>query len=1477
MNPYRQIDRVFAPVSSDEDITPELIQAWGRQVTGAMGWAELLQLWRIVVLAEADSGKTREFEEQVKRRREDGDFAFFGRIELIADNGLVDLLSRDDTERFTAWLASTETAWFFLDSVDEAKLTRKSLPLALTRFARDLGPAYDRARVVISCRGSDWDGADLAHFEAELPAPLPAEDVGREDDEDALFAVLPSETSNTVNQTPRAAVRPRPEIVRLVDLTAEQRRAFVVAEGVTDPEAFDAAIARQGLRDLAGRPGDLRRLVLYWRTQGRFGSLTDMMEFSVTARLGERNGRPDASLLTDDQARLGAERIAAAMTLCSVLTVRSGDAEDADAQGLDPALVLGDWTLEMRGALLRRAAFAITTFGVVRFHHRSTQEFLCGAWFGRLLGRPGAETAVRRILFAEQYGVRTVPPSLRPAAAWLSQYSPGLAGALIACEPLILLTGGDPAALSLTARAELLQVYGRRETAGDLSDHFIEPAPLWMFADKNLAPTIRSVWPMAISETGKSFLLDLIRIVEEGRIHACLDLVEAIALDASADRYVRITAARALEACQDGPRLRRLADDLLRYADALTADLAPSMALACFPLALTVAELLRIIDESVPAREYQVEGFGHILEALWDQAADEDTREALIAGIAAVCRRPPLQEYHRLSERHRVLANHVHGLARRAVIASDDGGVTPGLISLLQVAERARDESYRSEDEPGLFRLVQARPNVKTALFWADVEEDRGAADEGEVIVHYWQIWRLGGRLAQPVEADIPAFEARLFEGLIVDRRMALSVLWQLARHDPEHAETNLDRLAGLVADQEVLAADLIQHRTPRVKSASETRFEAEDEQRKRRNEKRQSRDRETLIERRRALQADPGLLSDPERIRNWPGALALDQLTEWLAKVKKADRNKVALLWRDLEPAFGKTVAQAYRDGMKAIWRVTTPERPVWTGGTRTVKRTTLLAVAGLGLDAAEDSEWARRLTPEEVLRATRHGVWADQSYPAFLSDLLAAHPAASAPPVLEALDREWKHQGDGYTPFLYAAEAGNIPMSPQVRVAVLAHIMGPENAKVDRTYAGRQMLRRITDLTEVERRAYVGLVRRRLKAARRKGDSDRIIGFLGALLEFDARVGTPALEAYLSETAAIAGEAEKVWARLFGRSQGVVASIWPNEVALLRRLTELAYIYVHPDKDQWIDGEMTRRDDAQTARNAVLSALMEHRDLAAFEAVSGLAEGARSHHRATRFRQLAKRMAERDSEREPWKEAHVRAFEADLTAPAQSGEDLLRLILGLLDDIALRFTEQDVSSAAVLRTAADEKAVQQWLAAELHNLAAGRFRVHLEKQIVNDDRPDITISSATAGVEVAIEVKHADKSWTIRRLEAALSHQLAEQYLKPDYRRYGVLVISGHSPRKWIDTKTRCRLTFAEVIARLRDQATLIHKNASGAISVDVRGIDAWSSATNADASPTSAPPAGKGKRVSRLRKPGSSVSATRRPRLRAGDGPG
>ena len=61
---------------------------------------------------------------------------------------------------------------FFLDAVDELKLVQGKLDRALNRLSRDLGGVLDRARVIVSCRPSDWRPvADRRTFQKCLPIP----------------------------------------------------------------------------------------------------------------------------------------------------------------------------------------------------------------------------------------------------------------------------------------------------------------------------------------------------------------------------------------------------------------------------------------------------------------------------------------------------------------------------------------------------------------------------------------------------------------------------------------------------------------------------------------------------------------------------------------------------------------------------------------------------------------------------------------------------------------------------------------------------------------------------------------------------------------------------------------------------------------------------------------------------------------------------------------------------------------------------------------------------------------------------------------------------------------------------------------------------------------------------------------------------------------------------------------------------------
>src|SRR5712675_1999373 len=106
--------------------------------------------------------------------------------------------------------------------------------------------------------------------------------------------------------------------------------------------------------------------------------------------------------------------------------------------------------------------------------------------------------------------------------------------------------------------------------------------------------------------------------------------------------------------------------------------------------------------------------------------------------------------------------------------------------------------------------------------------------------------------------------------------------------------------------------------------------------------------------------------------------------------------------------------------------------------------------------------------------------------------------------------------------------------------------------------------------------------------------------------------------------------------------------------------------------------------------------------------------------------------------------------------------------------------------SSRALMERAKDEDEVQHWLAEQMNARAKGRFHVVREAEVAIGDKPDLIVASTSAPCQVAIEVKHGGMGWSARDLEKALRTQLAEDYLKPENRRHGVLVITHHRDRR-------------------------------------------------------------------------------------------
>ena len=82
--------------------------------------------------------------------------------------------------------------------------------------------------------------------------------------------------------------------------------------------------------------------------------------------------------------------------------------------------ILPGWTEGRRQSLLRRALFDPATYGRIRFHHRSVQEYLAACKLRGLRDKGMSRAALFRLLFAEVYGVDVVRPSMRAIAAWLA-------------------------------------------------------------------------------------------------------------------------------------------------------------------------------------------------------------------------------------------------------------------------------------------------------------------------------------------------------------------------------------------------------------------------------------------------------------------------------------------------------------------------------------------------------------------------------------------------------------------------------------------------------------------------------------------------------------------------------------------------------------------------------------------------------------------------------------------------------------------------------------------------------------------------------------------------------------------------------------------------------------------------------------------------------------------------------------------------
>jgi hypothetical protein len=450
---FIDLNRHFYEWTGDEIPDPD---AYFSLQDKGIDWTQLLTKRRIVVLAEAGSWKTTEFDERARILSASNRYVFSASVQDVGRDGLVSALSVDKQQDFADWLRSTDEAWFFVDSVDEAKDQGIWFEQAARKLGQLLHGGEDRCYMVFSCRFTDWGyKRDLESLKKLLPISSIVSKSAPTADEELLRLIR--------NERPQPNVpNEEPFVVLMAPLDTGRIRCYAEQSGAPQVDHLLRAIADSNLWRFARRPLDLSWLVSFWRDEKRLGSLSEMISRSITERLKETNPqRQRTDSLNGEHAQHAVERIGAAMVFGRRHTIalpnhQLGLTPDGS---LDLADVLSDWSSDDRVRLLNRPIFDPATHYRIRFHNDNegaVSGFLAAHWLTRLRKANLSTTALLRLLFADSYGLHVLRPSLSETAAWLCLSEDAVAQKVLEVAPELLLTAGDPASLSVGIREKAL-------------------------------------------------------------------------------------------------------------------------------------------------------------------------------------------------------------------------------------------------------------------------------------------------------------------------------------------------------------------------------------------------------------------------------------------------------------------------------------------------------------------------------------------------------------------------------------------------------------------------------------------------------------------------------------------------------------------------------------------------------------------------------------------------------------------------------------------------------------------------------------------------------------------------------------------------------------------------------------------------------------------------------------------------------------
>ncbi len=960
---YVNLNRNFnaIPTHINDDI--DLSDVYSEGFAKDENWEDVLLKNRVIILAEAGSGKTVEIKHKSEELSDAGNNSFFIRLEDIKDN-FENAFDHGDIDLFNKWLNSSEVGYFFLDSVDEAKLSDdRDFKRAIRVFDSKLKSGKNRAKIFITSRGSVWKpktDLELVNNSLKLPG------------DNGTF-----------------------EVYSLSNLNLEQIKLFAKANNVDNSEELIQEITKHDAEVFTKRPLDLKGVIEYWNVEKKLGSRRELLDNSISKYLQDVDEERDKCEVSYDKLLSGTKEIAAALTFCRKSKISIPDIE-TDIDSLQLKTIFGSWRNEEITTLLSRPVFEPSIYGSHRFTQRIYREYLTALWINEKVESGTLDRKrLKKLFFQEKYGIEVPILSLKAVLSWYVLLDNKFATVVERLRPEIFIEGGDPSGLTVECRINLLKNFCLMYKEKSSCYITFDKSALLRFGSPEMEETVL----VLLSEyyDNRPILQILLQMAITHQMKSCHEIALKISLDDSCESVARKLAIKLIKVILPASQISQNAKDVKGKYRPENNEFA-RIIIEEYADYLSVDEVLNILAQVSNPSSYGFSSIELTTEKYINSLSSTSLLTAL-RGLYLLIDTEPYKNGYRskISEKYKWLVKVFEIGLVRYLESRDDALITAELLAFISKIQNNNEMKHNSSSNGNLLKVIQDWKSLNYEVFWNNIESERvrklgkaHAATNSRITYWYEANWIRSLWLFS--HSDLLTVMGWInTKGLTDDRLVAISLAWKLIDENGRDDKVlkELIALAPSVDGGKEMVDSFLNPVKPDWQLEDENR-KAEQLIEKKEDERKAQ---ENLIESKEYVSRNKHVITDIRHAKTGEFNGVQQYLLRRIGEANENNHSWSWSNWKSLVPDFGEEAANLYKDASISYWKEFEAPLLLSEGGCEH-KETFIMAISGVFIENELDSDWSLKITKNDAIKAIKLAICEMNGLPVWFEGLYKTFP---------------------------------------------------------------------------------------------------------------------------------------------------------------------------------------------------------------------------------------------------------------------------------------------------------------------------------------------------------------------------------------------------------------------------------------------------------------------------------------------------